>query len=87
MLYTNKQLINELLKYPPEQIVLVDGYEMGFDNIKTTEADVLLNSCDSNFCGVHEVDEYVDKPIPDFEPIKMKKAKRVKAIILKRTHE
>jgi len=34
---TVKELIEQLQKFDPEQIVVVDGYETGFDEIKEVE--------------------------------------------------
>lgn len=48
------ELIAELQKYPPDQRVIVDGYEGGFDDPTVSTHQVILNEPEA-YCGEHAV--------------------------------
>lgn len=50
-----KELINELEKYDPECMVIVNGYEDGYNEVNTTlEFDICLNTRTEWYYGRHE---------------------------------
>ncbi len=63
---TTAQLIARLQEYPPETLVLVDGYEDGFDDIDKIEVErVILDDktrLGSNYSGKYETPIAHDAP-------------------------
>lgn len=55
MKMTVADLRRALDAYPPDQIVVVDGYEAGYDDPCLKVERVKLDACgESNYCGRHD---------------------------------
>jgi len=58
---TIKELIEELNKYNPDTLVMVNGYEGGYDDISNIglEYDIVLNYHTASYYGSHESESMV----------------------------
>ncbi len=54
---TVQALIEQLSKYPPEMIVVVTGYEGGFDDIPEVEIIKITKEEGASWWGVYDEDE------------------------------